>query len=884
MRTLRALLLRLGGLVWRARRERELAAELESHLQLHIDDNLRAGMSPDEARRAAILKFGPIERTKEEWRDRGTLPVVEALLQDVRYAARGLARRPGFTLLTVCTLAIGVGASAAMFGLLDALLLRPPPHVHDPDRIVRIDEISNYPRYADMKDRLHGLELAGLTQTRVSLGTGPGAVPLEAQCVTPNYFTVLGTRPVIGRAFEAADDVPGGEPVVVIAHTVWQRHFDADPGVAGSRVRIGGRDHTVVGVAPPRFRSLGLQTVDAWLLLTLSAEACATPPLHLRASGGWLITIGRITDGWTREQATAEIVAADTSPDTITTRRPDGTLETRPVTGPPRLRPIRDREFGSGAGQSVDRLSLWLGGGAMVLLLIACANVAGLLSMRAVDRRREIAIRLQLGAGRRRVFTFLLLENLLIALLCASAALLVAAWIGALLRAFFPVADLGELLHPRTVAVLGAFAGLAGILSGVVPAMQATRGDAAAHLRTGTVLHGRRRAAHALLVAQVALALVLIAGTTAFTESVRNFRLHLAYDLDHVVAASADLRRAGYRDAAEIAARYDLMLERVRQLPEVESAALTTANLLGERRGSVTGVVRQGHQPEDGGCCHALVAVSPDYFSTLGIRIVKGRAFTPADTATAQPTAIILDEDLARAVFPDADPIGQCVSIFFRPDCVMVTGISESARRGALRRLQLDSQFFVPFGPPGSSDVVPEMLVVRTRTPSRTAAATIASAIRHAAPDLPYVQVRPIADMADDEAQSWRLGASILGLFGGLAVALAAIGLYAALAFSVRQRTPEIGLRLALGADPSRIARMVLRDGLVILALGTMAGTAAALALSRYVEALLFEVVSGDVSIFLAAGLIIFAAGLAGCVLPALRASRVDPALALRAE
>lgn len=256
---------------------------------------------------------------------------------------------------------------------------------------------------------------------------------------------------------------------------------------------------------------------------------------------------------------------------------------------------------------------------------------------------------------------------------------------------------------------------------------------------------------------------MLIAGTTVFDQSVQNFRRSLAYDLDRVVAASVDLRRDGYRDSAEIAARYDLMLERVRQLPEVESAALTTGNLLGERGGTVTGVLRSGRHADDGGCCHALVAVSPDYFATLGIGIVKGRAFTPADAAAAGPAVIILDEDLARVVFADEDPIGQCVSILFRPDCTLVVGVSESARRGGLRRGQLDSQFFVPFGPPASSDRVPEMLVVRTRTSSRTATAPIARAIRNAAPDLPYVQVLPIADLADEEARSWRLGASVFG-------------------------------------------------------------------------------------------------------------------------
>lgn len=880
MKTLRALARRVRGLLFPGRRERELEAELESHLQLHIDDGIEAGLSPAEARRAALVKFGPLEAIKEQHRERSTIPIVEAAVQDLRYGLRMLRRQPAFSLLIIGTLALGVGAATAMFGLVDALLLQPPRHVREPERVVRIDEIANYPRYLDIASRARALDLAGFTRSTISLGRGPEALPLRAECVTPSYFPVLGVQPVLGRAFDSNEDQAGRELTAVISHHVWRTRFGGDRAVLGRRAEIAGAPYTVVGVAPASFTGIGRETVDAWILFARHPAACTyrNTDIHQRGSF-WLRTIARIRDGYSREQAQADAIAADVDPDTVQRQRSDGTIETVRTTPPIRLRPITDEDAGPEG-----RLALWLTGGAAILLLIGCANAAGLLLIRALDRRREMAMRLQLGATRARVFSQLLLEGVVIALACAMAAAMVALWITALLRAFYPLAAFEDLPNARLLGVSATLALLAALVSWIVPAAKGARADFALHLRTGHAVHDRRRFRSLLLVTQVALALVLVAGAGLFLRSVWSYRQQLSYDLDRALAVSVDLRKAGYTDARAIEARYQALLEQVRQLPGVEAAALSASSLaLADRGGSVTGIGRQAFT--ESSCCHAEVAVSPGYFAAAGLAIVRGRPFGPGDTTTTPPGVVILDEDLARAMFRDEDPLGQCVLVGFgNQTCHEVVGVSASARRGPLRQGQLDSQFFVPLVLGGEGSAIPELLVVRSRSNASRAVESLSAAIRRAAADLPYVRIDPLYELANLEARSWRLGATMFALFGVSAGLLAMVGLYGALAFAVRRRVPEIGVRIAFGAGRSDIVRLILREGLVVVAFGLIAGAAVAFGLAQYVESLLFGVAPADPLTFAAALLLIGSAASLGCLVPAVRAARIDPAAALRAE
>jgi predicted permease len=880
VRAVRAFLRRALGIFDRGRRDRELQAELESHLQLHIDDGIRAGLTPADARRAALLKFGPVEAIKDQYRERFTIPLVEAAVVDLRYGARMLRRQPAFSTLIVVTLALGVGAAVAMFGLVDALMLRAPRHVREPGRVVRIEEIANYPRYLDVASRARALDLAGFTRSTVSLGRGPEALPLRAECVTPSYFPVLGAQPVLGRTFTPDEDQTGRQLTAVISYHLWRNRFGGEASVLGRLAEIAGQPYTIVGVAPAGFTGIGREAVDAWILLARHLAACTyrMPDIYQRESF-WLTTIGRVRDGYSLEQAEADARAADVNPDTLQRPRADGTIETVRTTPPIRLRPLTDDESGSEG-----RLALWLAGGGALLLLIGCANAAGLLMIRALDRRREMAMRLQLGATRARVLSQLLVEGVVIALACALAAATVALWIIALLRAFYPLAALEDLPDARLLGVSATLALLAALVSWIVPAAQSARADVALSLRTGPAMHERGRFRRLLLVTQVAIALVLVAGAGLFVRSVWSYREKLSYDLDRALAVSVDLRKAGYTEAREIRARYQALLDRVQQLADVEAAALSSSSLaLADRGGSVTGIGRQAFS--ESSCCHAEVAVTPDYFAAAGLAIVRGRAFGPGDTIVTPPGVVILDEDLARAMFRDEDPLGQCVFIGFGDTrCAEVVGVSESARRGPLRKGQLDSQFFVPLVLGQDGSAIPELLLVRPRTGARGAVESLSAAIRRAGADLPYVRIAPLSELANLEARSWRLGATMFALFGVSAVVLAMVGLYAALAFAVRRRVPEIGVRIAFGARPADIVRLVLREGLVVVGAGLLVGGAAAAGLARYVESLLFEVAPADPPTFAMAILLIGIAATLGCLVPSLRAARIDPAAAVRAE
>lgn len=870
MRTLRAWVLRAASLLRGGRREREMAEEFESHFQLHIDDNIRAGMAPDEARRAALVKFGSVEAIKDEYRDRAGIPVLEIVLQDLRYAARRFRRQPLFALLIVLTLALGVGANAAMVGLVDALMFRTPDHVRDPQRLVDVGA-GTYVKYRELSGRLRSVELAVYTNpVTLSLGAGAAALPLRTQCVTPAFFPLLGAWAHAGRAFAPADDTPGSARTLVLSHGFWSRHFGADPGAVGRTVTVGGRSFTIIGIAPRRFAGLAREPVDAWTLLALSPEACSFTGTNLMEvrGGGWLTTVGRLREGVTFAQAATELAAVEGGSESRPAKRRAGE---RPATlsplYPPRRTVTRD-----------GRLALWLAGGAGILLLLACANVAALLSMRAVDRRREVAVRLQLGATRRRVFGQLLIEHLLLAAVGGMVAALIGMWLGTALERFFPLASGTDLVRARMLLVLSALALTAGVLSGTLPALHASRASAVTPLRSGHAhAGGRSRFRTVLLTAQVAFALILVVGAALFVRSVQNYRKDFSYDLDRVITAAIDFRLSPGAEPRRIPATFELLLDRVRQLPQVESAALASGEILGAGGAiSVSFLQRSAGGPPSSG--HRFTEVTPGYFATLGLRMVSGRTFTEEDRSSG--AAIVLNETLARTLFPGEDPVGKRVLHGTRS--LVVVGVSEPFR-ATVGSHQTDSHVYVPFDA-GDAETLPQVLLVRTRRDASREMAVIAAALQGASPDLPYVNVQPLSDLADAEARSWLLGATVFSLFGTLAVVLSAVGIYGTLAFATRQRTKEIGVRMAFGAGRHDVAAMILRYAAFVVAAGMVLGAAGAFAAGRFVRSLLFNVATDDPGTFVAAASVIAIAALAGSLIPAARAARIDPAVALRYE
>lgn len=482
--------------------------------------------------------------------------------------------------------------------------------------------------------------------------------------------------------------------------------------------------------------------------------------------------------------------------------------------------------------------------------------------------------------GRARVAGQLLLENLLLAALCGMVAGIVAVGMRLLLAGFFPLRPADHLLDGRLLGAMVALTFLAGLLTGALPALQGSRTDPAKVLRGGFSLGSDgSKLRNSLLVGQVALSFVLLVCAGLFVRSVDNLRDDPGYDWDRIVVVTLDLQRAGYGQE-EIWSIFDRLRDRVRRLPEVESASIGP-RILGSGGGAIVTALRASAEADTEMAMRNVV--SPDYFTTLGTRIVEGRPFGTADTGRP---VIVLDQELAATLWQDEERVGKCVSVGFDRDgpCLEVIGISESRRHADLRGSP--PEFFVPVAQARSADTpsVPTTLLVRTRTPPEEGASRVAAAVHGAEPGLPFAAVRPLADLVSNETRTWRLGAGMFGLFGGLAVLLGAVGIYGLLAMSVRQQTPAIGVRMALGATAGNVVRRVFGRGIGLLALGLGLGGAAAWATTRYIESLLYEVAPSDVPTFVGALLLVALTTLAGCVVPAARAARVDPAVALRSE
>jgi predicted permease len=784
--------------------------------------------------------------------------------QDVPLGLRRLRRRPGLPALVVLTLALGIGANVAMFDLVDRLMFRPPDHIRDPERVVLVD-IPHFVRYQEISSRATTLDLAVSTRQSLSLGLGAEAAPIDAECVTATYFPVLGVDPVLGRTFAAEDEHAGAPLVAVLSHGLWQRQFAGDPSAIGESLQIAGRAYTVVGVMPRGLRSLRLEPVDAWIPLVTSAEVCSFTGTNLLASAGgsWLRDApGRIRDGHTLEQVRAELA---------TLAPADGSAFGRSTTD------IAPLMVSGGDWETTDgRLARWLAGGAAVLLLLACANVVGLFSLSAIERRREVALRVQLGATRGRVFRQLLVENAILIAACGTVAAFVARWLSVWLDQFFPIGAADSGLGSRGWSLLAGTTVCVGAAAAVLPALQAARVTPTADWCAGTgITQERSRLRSVLLVAQIALALVLSVAAGLFVRSVDQVKSNLGYELDRVLVVSLDLQRAGIRREAEMRDVFDRALDAVRRVPDVEAASLTTAVPLGFGRSYM--VVPAGPDQAN----PVMSWVSPDYFAALGTRFEEGRAFTAEEAAGSSPVTV-LDRTLAAILGVAEDAVGQCVVLWPGRPCLHVVGIAEPRRFMRLQQGREEGEAFFPLQQGTGRETIPQGLLVRVRTTPATAIPRVRTAVQSASDRLPAADVRPLESMADARARSWRVGASAFTLFGTLALLLAAIGIYGTVGFAVRQRRPEIGVRLALGATSADILALFLRRTVLLVAVGWTTGLVAAVVGSKAIEALLYGVTPMDPATYVVTSALLVAAALVGAIVPATRATRVDPAVTVR--
>ena len=885
---------RLRALFRRSAVERELEDELRFHLEREAEKYERAGLPREEALRQARLAFGAVDAAKEESRDgRGTL-LLETTLRDVRYALRGLRARPAFTAGVVLTLGLGIGANAAMFGIVDRLLFRPPAFLRDAGRVHRVylawnqdgrPEVQRgmeFARYLDFRrDATSFDEYAAFQSRRLPIGIGEAAREQIVGVVSAGFFRFFDAPAALGRYFgEDEDRIPEGKQVVVLSYPFWRTMYGGRRDVLGMQVQIDRMSCTIIGVAPEGFVGTGDRDVPvAYVPITAYANSFRGPAYPSMRTWSWMELMVRRKPDVSIERATADLSTALERSWTAdlgnAARNPIESARPRAILGPV--------QFAGGPQAGDDsRVATWVSGVALIVLLIACANVANLLLSRTVTRRRELALRLALGVSRGRLMRQLFTESAVLAVAGGLAGLAIAEWGGAALRALFlpPEAATGVLGDPRTLLfALGATLGAA-LLTGFLPALQASRAGLARVLNAGGRDTGgrRSRARTLLLLVQATLSVVLLVGAGLFVRSLHNVRaMRLGYDVDPVVFVQAYTRGTRLTPAEGMA--LDLRLaEAARAIPGVVAATPTASVPFWSNEGrglwvpGVDSVRKLGR--------FLLQTGSPDYFRTVGTRILRGRAFDEHDGPTSAPV-LVVGEGMANVLWPGRDPLGKCVRIGAdTAPCSTVIGVAEDMR---LRSLTDEREFsyYLPisqYGSPAGGTFV------RVAGDAEDDAELVRRTLQPLMPGTAYVTAVPLRSLVDPQMRSWRFAATMFAAFGGLALALAGIGLYSVIAYSVAQRRQEIGVRIALGAPRSRIVRLVVGSGMRVVVTGVVIGGALALWAGRWVATLLFHESPADPAVYAVVAAVLVGVALVATAVPALAASRVDPNVALRAD
>jgi predicted permease len=911
---LRLLRARLRGLLRRRSVEREMEEEMRFHLRMRAEENVRRGMAPEEAERAALRSFGQWPRIKEACRDVKGAGGVEKLLQDMRFGARTLGKNPGFTLVVTLTLALGIGANTAIFSFVNAVLLRTPP-VAEPERLVYVFGgtkaspygVSSYPDYVDYRDRNDVFsDLIAYSPITLSLNSDEQVDTVTGLIVTGNYFDALGVRPPVGRAFLPEEDAtPGAHPVAVIGHGLWQGRFGADPGVVGRKLLLNGQQFTVVGVAPADFNGADAgRTSDIYVPMAMQAlvrpprggySGEMNPDLLARRGARWLDIVGRLKPGVTEEQARAAMstLAAQIAQTYQETNEEQTATVSPLVKGDPERR---------GTMLSVAGLLLAVVG---LVLLIACANVANLLLARATSRRKEISIRLALGASRGRLVRQLLTESLLLSLLGGAGGLLLGVWLVKTMRTYSPPANFFPVafdfsLDGNVLAFTLLLSVLTGLLFGIAPALQASKPDLVVALKDETALVPGGRAARRftlrdlLVIAQVALSLVLLISAGLFMRSLRKAQgIDPGFDPRQVLTMPLNINLLRYTKT-QGQDFYRQVLERVTALPGVQSATLTrTPPLSGSSRVStVTIAGREGpgarsNSETSGGAGESVPSndtlassVALDYFKTLNVPLLRGRDFNAQDREGA-PGVVIVNETFARRYFPGQDPIGQRVSLGgAQGPWLEVVGLARDGKYVTLGEVPAPF-LYQPLAQRHESGMV--LLLRAGGDPSQLVPA-IRREVHSIEPNLPLTNARLMEELLSTSLYPARMGAILIGVFGLLALLLASVGLYGVMSYSVSRRTREIGIRMALGARGGDVLRLVLRQSMTLMAVGVGLGLAAAFAATRLLAGFLYGVSPTDPAAFVGIAALLSIVSLAASLVPARRAATVDPLVAFRYE
>lgn len=888
MPQVRAWFYRLLGLFLKNRREAEMAGEMQEHLDRLIERNVAAGISPNDARNAALREFGGVEQIKEMAREQRVWRWADEFLQDVRFGGRMLLRTPGFTTLAILCLTLAIGANAAVFSWIEGMLIRPYPLVAHQERMFALggtmagtSEYSpmSYPEFIDLEKNSTLFEsfiVDRITGTTLSLGDR--AERWVGGIVSANYFDALGVHPILGRGFRPEEGVGrNAHPVTVISYRTWKDRYKGDREVIGKTQSMNGVEHTIIGVAPEKFHGTFIgYSFNFWVPISMQETFGLSYQLEDR-SARLVEGYAFLKPGVTRQQAQAEL---DSIAQRLETDYPDSN---------------RGRGFGLwplwktpfSATRDLGPTLAITTAVAFFVLLIACANVSNLLLARSLLRRHEMTMRLALGARRRRLIKQLFTEGLFLSLIAAAGGVMVAYWCRNALVLTAPIRSPGVLIdYPgqldwRVLALSVALCIGSTMLFALVPAIQASDVDLSGALKSegGSLVggSGRSRLRSVLVLVQVALSFVLIVGSGLVLRSlVQMQNSDPGFSTRNVVVSAVDLVSAGYKpERAKIFC--EQLLDRIRALPSVQLAAQEKNRPFSFAGYSSAALEIEGYQPPRNEPVAAEYnVVGEGYFATIGIPIVTGREFARTDDENA-PLIAIINETMAAKYWPGKNAVGQRLKV--KDKWMEVVGTAKDSKYSEM--LEAAKPFF--YLPLRQNFSVQNGFIIRTDQSATAIMNALAREIRALDPNLAPLDTVSLQEQVNRMSYSQQLAATLLAVFGGIALFLAAIGLYAVMSYSVSQSTRELGMRMALGANAAAVLRLVVSRGLRLTILGMAIGAIAALALTRLITTLLYKVSPRDPIAFGSALLILTAVALVACFVPALRAARIDPARALRA-